>query len=113
MTFQTRLEKDGNVIIIQIPKRLDLNKSEDLRNLLSEFTKQGIYKWVLDLHNTEYLDSSGLGAFVSQIAACRTNNGDIHLAAPNEYIQSLLRITHLNRVLKSFDSVHSAINGFS
>ncbi len=67
---------------------------------------------MLDLKNTEYLDSSGLGAFISQIAACRSNQGDIYLAAPSEYIRSLLNITHLNKVLKSFDNVKAAVENF-
>ena len=112
MVFQTRSELNGKVIVIQIPKILDLNNSEDLKKLLCDLTKNGNYNWVIDLQNTEYLDSSGLGAFVSQISDCRANKGDIHLAAPTDYIQSLLEVTHLNKVLKSFDTIQSAIHGF-
>jgi len=112
MTFQTRNELKGKVTVIQIPQTLDLHNADDLKIILSELIKNGNYNWVIDLQNTEYLDSSGLGAIVSQISDCRTNQGDIHLVAPYEFIQSLLEVTHLNKVLTSFDSVESAIHGF-
>ena len=112
MEFQFDIELEGKVIVIKIPKNLDMHISEDLKSLLDSFTKKGQYKWVMDLHQTEYVDSSGLGAFVSQIAMCRSNRGDIHLAKPSVFVQSLLAVTHLNKILKSFDDVQSAIDGF-
>ena len=111
--FQTTQELTGKVTVIQIPERLDLHNSEDLKILFNDFAQQGHYNWVIDLHKTEYLDSSGLGAFVSQISECRSNHGDIYLAAPSEFVQSLLEITHLNKVLKTFNSVQLAVNSFS
>ena len=112
MEFQTRSELGGSVTIIQIPEKLNYNISDDLKKQLTKLADQGQYKWVIDLKNTEYLDSSGLGAFISQIATCRSNQGDIHLAAPSEYIQSLLNITHLNKILKSYDNVAAAVEDF-
>ena len=88
MEFQIKNELEGNVTVIKIPQKLDLHISEDLKKLLNSLAKQGQFKWVIDLQKTEYLDSSGLGAFVSQIATCRSNQGDIHLAKPSEFIQS-------------------------
>ncbi|HDL18156.1 MAG TPA: anti-sigma factor antagonist, partial [Bacteroidetes bacterium] len=84
----------------------------ELRKLFSDLVKQGQFRWVMNLENTEYIDSSGLGAFVSQIAACRANRGDIHIAAPSEFVSSLLEVTHLKKVLKSFDHVRSAVEDF-
>lgn len=112
MDFQTKYESTKNVTIVEIPERLDLNNSGALRKLFNDLVKQGQFKWVMNLESTEYIDSSGLGAFVSQIATCRANNGDIHIAAPSEFVSSLLEVTHLNKVLKSFDQVQSAVAGF-
>ena len=110
--FQTSQELNGKVTVIQIPPKLDLHISDELKDLLNDLTKKKNYHWVIDLQNTEYLDSNGLGAFVSQISVCRANQGDIHLASPSEYVQSLLEITNLGKLLKSFDSVESAIQSF-
>ncbi len=112
MVFKTRSDSGGSIIIIQIPKKMDFNVSDDLKVILRDLSDQGIYKWVMDLKKTEYLDSSGLGAFISHIAVCRSHQGDIYLVAPTEYIRSLLSITHLDKVLKSFDSVKAAVEKF-
>jgi molybdopterin adenylyltransferase len=61
------------------------------------------------LEKAEFMDSSGLGALVSRIAATRANHGDVCLAAPSPQILNLLQITHLDKVFKCFDHVDSAV----
>lgn len=110
--FQIKEVSEGEIMVIKIPRRLNLRNSEGLKTLLKQLTERGKYRWVMDLSKTEYMDSSGLAALVSQIATCHQNGGNIYLAAPSDFVLSLLEITHLNRVLKPFDSVTTAIQAF-
>lgn len=112
MDFTTLTETTGDVILINIPERLTATASDDLKKYLKESVEQGHYKFVIDLKETEYLDSSGLGAIVSKIAQTRTKDGDVRLAGPGEYVQSLLELTHINQVLKIFDTADQAMASF-
>ncbi len=113
MDFQTHRASDGKVVIITVPKYLSTDVSEEFKEYLYSLVAEDNHKIIIDLSGTEYVDSSGLGAMVSRIAECRSNNGDIRLASPSEFMVSLLDITHLDQVLKIFPDTDSAIKSFS
>ena len=100
------------MVAIEGPHRLAAHISEDFRNLINGLVDQGKTRLVIDLGETEFMDSSGLGALVSRIAAARANHGDVRLAAPSPRIRNLLQITHLDKVFKCFDHVDSAVKSF-
>ena len=102
----------GEVTVIESPERLDAVVAPDFKVKISELVEQKKYKLVVDLSRTKFMDSSGLGALVSRIAITKSNNGDIRMAAPQKYVQELLEITHLNKVLRVFDDVESAIDSY-
>ncbi len=103
---------DGEVIIIEIPKRLSADISDNFRDFLYNLVEKGKCKIVIDLSKTEYVDSSGLGAIVSRIAVCRSNKGDIRLASPKEFMAYQLKITHLDQVLKTYKDTSAAVDSF-
>lgn len=112
MEFTMREELDGEVVVIEIPKHLSGEISDQFKDFLYKLVEKGKYKIVIDGSKSVYLDSSGLGAVVSRIATCRSNNGDIRMAAPSEFMDYLLEITHLNQVLQTFKNVETAVTSF-
>jgi anti-sigma B factor antagonist len=113
MEFHFTESQDGNVVVVEIPKYLSADTSEDFKDFLYGLVDQGKYRIVIDLSHAEYVDSSGLGAIVSRLAYCRSLKGDIRLASPSEFMNSLLKITHLDQVLKVFPNSEEAIGSFS
>ena len=112
MAFVTSELRDEKVVVIECPDRLVSNISDDFRKLVNGLVDRGKTRLVLDMGKTEFMDSSGLGALVSRIAAARANQGDVRLAAPSPQILNLLEITHLDKVFKCFDHVDSAVKSF-
>ncbi|APF18628.1 anti-sigma-factor antagonist [Caldithrix abyssi DSM 13497] len=112
MNFPTQFMLNGEVVVIDIPRRLTSEISGELKKLMKELLAQEKYKIVMNLEKTRYMDSSGLGAIVSKIAATRTHGGDIRLAAPQQTIIDLLELTHINQIVKIFDSVEEAVKSF-
>ena len=112
MAFKTREESDGKVIVIECPRRVDLSVAKDLREIMKESTERNKFLLVVDMDETEFMDSSGLGALVSRIAVTRSNSGDVRLACVKEPILKLLELTHLDKIFKSFESVQAAVDSF-
>jgi anti-sigma B factor antagonist len=112
MDYPVKKEVKGEVLVLEAPQKLDTHASEFFRKQLAQLVKSGNFKLVIDLKKTTYINSTGLGAIVSQIATCRSNSGDVRLANTPDSILSLLDITHLNKVLKSFDSVKLAVKSY-
>ena len=112
MEFATSETPDGKIVIVEGPERLEANISEDFRKTINRLVDEGKNCLVINLEKTEFMDSSGLGALVSRIAATRANGGDVRLATSSPLILSLLKITHLDKVFKRFDDVAAAIKSF-
>ena len=111
-SFSVSEEEDGQIQLIKCPDRIDINVSYILRDILSDLIDQGKYKIILELKDTQYIDSSGLGAIVSRIAAVRSNQGDVRLASAGDSINNLLELTHLNKILNSYIDVENAIASY-
>lgn len=113
MVFKTKDIAGPGIVIITSPKRIDVNVSDELRDLISDIIGKPKYKIILDLSDTEYIDSSGLGSIVARISVLRSNSGDIRLAAPGKSVMNLLKLTHLNQILKTYENVEQAVGSFT
>jgi anti-sigma B factor antagonist len=102
----------GDITVIDCPRRLDANVSEELKKIILDLIEDNKYKIVINLSDTKYVDSSGLGAIVSRISATRSNNGDVRLATKTRAILDLLDLTRLNKIIKCYDDVNTATNSF-
>ncbi len=91
-----------SVAIIEAPARLDLSVSEELRFIINDLLQRNIIRIIIDVEKTQFMDSSGLGAVVSRIAMARGKNGDIRLSGLSTYVNELIELTHLNKVLKTW-----------
>jgi anti-sigma B factor antagonist len=111
MSFKT-YEKPNDVIIVDCPNRLDANVSDDLKKIMMNLINEKKFKVVINLSDTKYIDSSGLGAIVSRISATRSNNGDVRLVTKSQSILDLLDITRLNKILKCYNDVKTALDSF-
>ena len=111
MNFEIQ-ELENNVIVFGTPERLTMDVSDELKKLFKEHVEAGHIKIVVDLHKTTYMDSSGLGAIVSKIAATRSQKGDIRLASPRPTVSNLLELTHIDQIVQIFDSVDQAVKSY-
>lgn len=112
MTFQTEEVEDAEIVIINLPEKVSGEISDQLKIYIRGLVEKGRYKLVMNLAETTFMDSSGLGALVSKIAVTRANNGDVRLAHSQEYISNLLELTHLDQVMKTYSTVLDAIRSF-
>ena len=100
-------------VVIKTPERFTVEVASEFREILNNIVQEQRYNFVIDLTDTIYMDSSGLGAIVSRIAATRANKGDIRLANPSKFVKELLDLTQLIRILKIYEDTKSAINSYN
>jgi anti-anti-sigma factor len=68
---------------------------------------------VLDLGETSYIDSAGLGELVSSYTSITSTGGRLALAALQKRVVDLLKITKLLTVFEVFDTVEQAVAGLT
>ena len=63
---------------------------------------------ILDLSGVTFIDSSGLGLMVKAFKQCKEAGGALILVRPSEVVCDLLRLSKLDRLLPTADSVEQA-----
>ncbi len=87
----------------------DAEFGESIRKLLVDGKKN----IVIDLKDTGFVNSSGLGMLISVYTTVKNGGGELKLANATEKIESLLVITKLTSVFTNYNSVDEAVKSFS
>ncbi len=101
--------------VIQIKGRfLGSVDGPELKEQLENLKQAGKLNVVIDLGETEFMDSSGIGALIAGLTSMRRSGGDIRLANLEKRIQGLFVMTRLlGPVFENYDSVEEAIESYS
>ncbi len=113
MNLITELRGDVLVARISDYERLDAHISREFKEKIMEQIKNGYVNIIVDLHNIQVVDSSGLGALVSIMKNAKVRDGDIKLVACNPTILALLDITRLNKVFGIYNTLEEAVSSYS
>jgi anti-anti-sigma factor len=102
----------GNVYIIQCKGRIAMGDEvkaldTELRSCTREFSRL-----VLNVAEVERLDSTGIGLLVRYATTLHKSGGDIRLAAPPEFMVTLLNLSNLSNILRVHATEEEAILSF-
>lgn len=96
--------------VIGIEGRLTASGAPQLRNAVSDLIEAGTPRIVVELAQTEFVDSSGLGALIGGLKSARLAGGDLRIAAVPTGVRSVLRLTNLDRVLREYPTPEAAFD---
>ena len=102
---------DTGIGVVRPAGRLNMVAAPRLRSLVAELVARGTARIVVDLSETESMDSSGLGALVAGLKTARQAGGDLRIAGAGPQVQAVLDLTNLGRVLRPRPDVASAFAG--
>lgn len=111
LTILTRRLDD--VVILDLSGRVTIGEgSVQLRDHIRQLIAGGETKFLLNLADVDYLDSSGLGQLVSAFTTIRGQGGSLKLLNLTARLQDLLQITKLLTVFETFNSETEALKSF-
>jgi len=103
----------GDVHILDCSGKITLGEGTmAVRNTVREILKSGGKKIVLNLHDVNYIDSSGIGELVSCYTTVTNQGGQLKLLNLTSKIRELLQITKLLTVFHVFTDEKSAVASF-
>ena len=112
MRIQQRMV--GDVAIIDLTGRLMLREGDELlRDKVKSLIQQGQKRFVLNLADVPYMDSTGLGTIVRAYTTALSHGGGLKLLRPTKRVKDLLIITRLSTILGVFESEEDAVRSFS
>lgn len=98
------------VTVVHLDGRLDLATGANLKEEIKKICDKGTKRIHINLKNVEFINSSGLGAFVSVMKQVRSKKGRLtlsNLAAP---VREVFEITQLSSVFDIFETQEEAMS---
>lgn len=101
---------DQQTAIVDLTGEMDVYTTPQAKAAMLDLLEKGYYHLVVNLRQTEYLDSTALGVLVGTLKRVREKGGDLRLVAPSPRIRRLLEITRLINVFPIDASEQEATN---
>jgi anti-sigma B factor antagonist len=107
-----QVEKYGAVVIELKGNVMGGPEAQEFSDLLHKLLEEGKKNVIIDLAETKFMNSSGLGMLISGYTTVKNGGGVMKLANATEKIESLLVITKLITIFEHFTSVDEAVESF-
>ena len=110
MRFDYKIKNEFNVCIIEMNGDLvDRNQAAAMMAEFDELISQKQLKYVFDLGELKYMNSTGLNVLINLFTKTRKEGGEVIIANVNKKITELLIITKLTSLFNITDSAEKAI----
>jgi anti-sigma B factor antagonist len=105
--------KVGNVLIAHVlNSRIAADTAPQLKDGLMEYVKNGNRSIVLDLSDVIFIDSSGLGALIGSLKLMGAD-GELVISGARNAVESMFKLTRMNKVFRMFDTPDDAVAALS
>lgn len=112
MEFTHQIQDDVLVVTPQ-GESLDAKNAPAFKEAVLELIRQiGTSQVVFDLHHLQFIDSSGLGIFLSIQRTLTVQGGKLKLVRLNKPIRTMFEIVSMHRIFDIFNTVEEAIKSF-
>ena len=99
----------GHYELVELSGRLiDPNQGAELLALVDDHLANGKKKFIFDLSELEYINSTGLGLFIKVMTHMRTGDGVLILSSVSPAVKKLLIMTKLEKLFNMTDNIMSA-----
>ncbi|MCH9673408.1 MAG: STAS domain-containing protein [Gammaproteobacteria bacterium] len=109
MLIEDRTEGDALVVRVLEP-RLDARTAVGFKTKFEEYTDAGHRRIILNLAQTEFIDSSGLGAIVAAFKRVG-RDGEFSLCGLQDATLSIFKLTRMDKVFTIFPTENEALAG--
>ncbi len=110
MLINSRLE-DG-VAVLELEGRMDATAVAPIKEIVTSILDSGTNKFLFDMKEVSFVDSSGLGTLVSLLRLVNQQDGDIRLCNTQPRVKALLEMTRMDRMLEILPNAEEALQNY-
>lgn len=104
--------KLDDVAVVELPmEELDAGNADEFKGAVTAVLEANT-QVVLDLKRLRFVDSSGLGAFLSCLRKITAKGGDLKLCGLSQQIRSVFELVRMHRIFDIHASADEAVNAF-
>ena len=101
-------EKKGEVIVLRISGRLEINQALELEEVINGHINNGGKFFIFDLGDVHYLSSSGIRVFIATLRQLKDSSGRLILANLSPNVIKTLKIVELDGLFEIMNNVEDA-----
>lgn len=106
--------KDNVIVLTLMNEHLDARDIPEFKDkVLDIVTSSEKDNIVFDLHNLQFIDSSGLGSFLSILRLVNIKGGQLKLAAMKKPVKAIFELVSMHKIFECYDSTDQAIQSFT
>lgn len=98
MSITSSQSEDGRTVTIHVTGRFDFSTHQDFIQAYRTYAR-GDKRFVVDLKNADYLDSSAMGMLL-QLRDYGSKDSDIELVNGNDAVRDILEIANFDKLFK-------------
>jgi anti-sigma B factor antagonist len=105
-------DKIGEVAVVVLPvEELDAGNVAEFKREIAAVLEAHT-KVVFDLSRLRFLDSSGLGAFLSCLRRLNAKSGDLKLCGMSKQVRAVFELVRMHRIFDIFSAREEAVRAF-
>jgi anti-sigma B factor antagonist len=112
MAVEVEQVQDG-IQLVRVDGRLDQQQNKTLEDQLTALLEAGHHQILVDLSQTEYINSGGLRCLVTAWRKARQQKGNLVLSGLNQRLQEIFSMVGFDHVFQIFATPVEAILAFS
>ena len=98
MELKVDLKKDGELLFVDLQGDLDINSNKEFKEKVNSV--KGVKKIIVNCENLSYIDSTGLGAFISIYKHIKEKGEKLVITGLKPHIKKIFLITDLDKVFE-------------
>lgn len=114
MLFHYQISEEQACQVINLGGELiDKNQASEMIKAIDALLESGSTKFIVDLAELKYMNSSGLNILIQLLTKARNKGGEAVICNVSKKVNELLLITKLNTLFKVVDTKADAISQLS
>ncbi len=106
------VERVGDIAIAVVPvEELDVGNAEEFKRSITPVLEDNTMV-ALDLSGLRFLDSSGLGCFLSCLRKLNAKGGDLKMFGLTKQVRTVIELVRMHRIIDIFASREEAVHAF-
>lgn len=103
-------EIPNNVVVLKIDGEMNLYSTPAIKEIFNTLLDEHVTKFLIDMSELNYVDSSGLGALLGVQSKVMKEQGYVRICSPSKNVATVLDLTKLKVMLRVCESVDKALS---
>jgi len=101
--LEIAVQNTNGSAVVSVNGMIDAYSYGQLEQVFNNLINKGVYNFVVDLLNVDYLSSSGAGVFIGALGVAKENNGSIKLLNLRPKVQETFDLLGLTQFFTDND----------